>query len=755
MTDKINFKWQKSDIAVISGVIFCYIGMIIATFMGYGFFIKLFSSLTSFLTATTIMLCLKRMGPYWLPSFLLGVGIYMWSLGDIIDFVSLIILRIPRPDAIIDTIYLFPNYFYGASVAVYFIQKLKGRALYQFWVNVFALSVTGFVFLRKLLSIFDTTLTLNAIELSRVYLYFFINLFILIMMVHMVYMIAAESGLKGTNTMILGIFCYILLDLPYNYLAVIGANPENIWLNLVYMFCMMLMAHGIFHQIRHKHVFYLKEHEYDEKTMKRMRIMIFIGVIISNILFFTKLINQNDLFYLLIVMLAYWVSTASFQNGALNEQLIKQQDILTGLYNRRYSTKVLKEMVSRQYVDNETFCVYCIDLNRFKPINDTYGHDMGDRVLKEFGTRMLKLPNEYMSFRTGGDEFMVIRTGIKSEVGVETGARLLQKLFNTPLEFDSYVFRLSASIGAAIYKIHALNEEELLRFADAAMYVVKHSGKKDGFKLFDKALIKTVEEQRALEETLKSASVEKDFVLYYQPRVDIESSRVVGAEAFPRLKGKEDVLYTAAQIIPAAEETGLMSPLGIWIAETGVKMLVKRRENDPDFSIKINLSPLQLLDVDFIEKLKSLKKEYDIKPEQIRLDISNEVVMGADNAAKATLKELCANGFYLSLNDFGGGDINLSYILDCGFREIDISHSLIERGMVEPKAKAAIKSVIAIADVMEVTAAAVGIETERQADILKDMNITAMQGYYFGKPVPEEEFERLYPPGEKCKRRNS
>ena len=142
------------------------------------------------------------------------------------------------------------------------------------------------------------------------------------MIFNMAYMIAAETGLKGTNTMILGIFLYIMLDFPYNYLTIIGKNPEIPWLNLIYMLCMILMAHGIFHQIRHKHVFSMKEHELNEKTTRRTRIMSLAGIAISLILFFTGVFDKNDLFYLLIAILGYWVTTASFYTGELNEQLM-------------------------------------------------------------------------------------------------------------------------------------------------------------------------------------------------------------------------------------------------------------------------------------------------------------------------------------------------------------------------------------------------------------------------------------------------
>lgn len=739
--EKRGGKYPQKYVAY--ALIISYVCMVISTISGNAFLISLFSSLTAFLTGTLIMTCLPEMGDFWPPCFLLGAGIYMWFLGDFINFVSVYLMKLPRPDALIDTIYLFPNLFYGASVALYFFQKLKGRSFYQFLVNVFSFSVIGFVLVRKILMAANAYATMDVFELTRVYLYFFINIFILIMMFHMAYMIAAETGFKGTNTMILGIFVYVVLDLPYNYLSIIGNDPENVWLNLVYMLCMMLMAHGIYHQIHHRHVFRLREQKYNEKTQKRIRIAVFIGMAISVILLIAGFFDKDEFLYVLIVMLAFWVTTASFQNSALNEQLIKQQDLLTGLYNRRYSSRVLEESVRASQERNDSFCVYCIDLNLFKPINDTYGHDMGDRVLKEFGKRMLALPEDYISFRTGGDEFMVIRNRVKNFEAVQEGAEVLLNLFRTPVELDSYEFRLSGSIGAAVYRTHSENTNDLVRYADVAMYVVKHSGKKDDFMLFDREFVKTVEEHNSLEGLLMNAEPERDFILCYQPRLDNKTGRITGAEVFPRLKGNEHV--TAAQIIPVAEETGLINRLGMWIARESVATLSAWDEdNVKNFVIKINLAPLQLLDKEFIEGLKELTGQKGISPEKICLDISNEVIMGADTFAKATLKELCDFGFMLSLNNFGGGDINLSYILECGFKEIDLSHSLIERAISDPGAAALIHSVIALADAMKVDVSAVGIETKEQAELMKGMDIKSMQGFYYGKPVPAKEFKEAY-----------
>ena len=380
------------------------------------------------------------------------------------------------------------------------------------------------------------------------------------------YMIASETGLKGTNTMIIGIAVYIIIDIPYTYL---------------------------------------------EASVKLTGILAALGILIGGILFFKGVISQNDFFYVLIALLAFWIMSSTFQNGALNEQLVKQRELLTGLFNRRYAGTVLEESVNRANKTNTRFAVYCIDLNNFKPVNDFYGHDMGDNVLREFGQRMLALESDYISFRTDGDEFMIVKNGITGDQEIEAAAVKLRELFNTPVKMATYVFRLSGSIGAAVYPGDSEDPSALIRYADAAMYSVKHSGHKDGYRLFDRSLVESVEKHKALETMLKNADPARDFELFYQPRFRADSGELIGAEAFLRLKADETL--TAAMILPIAEEVGLMNRLNIWIVKTGIRQLNDWNSNgDRKLFLSLNLSALQLLDQGFIDCLKNFASDRGI-----------------------------------------------------------------------------------------------------------------------------------------------
>lgn len=736
-------KENKLDILLFSTIIVTYLCFVVSTFVGSDFLIGIFSPLTGIAIAITILCCLGRMGRYWKPSFLLALGIICYVIADIIYFFGNYVFKTPTLSEYSTFIFVLPNYFFGASVGLYFIQKLKDRNLYQFLINTLVMTVIGLVAFSRILFYVGAFDNLETQVLVQIYLYFTINLFILIMIGHMVVMIATETGLKGTNTMILGIIVYIIMDVPYTGGLIFGQNPENKYFNLIYMACMILMAHGIWHQVHHHHVFVLKSYTYNESTAKRTSVIVIVGILLSCLLRLKGYITTNELWILAVVLLAYWITRATFQNSALNEQLIKQQDILTGLYNRRYLSITLADSARRAVATNTGFAIFCIDLNNFKPINDTYGHDMGDRVLKEFGQRMLALPTDYISFRTGGDEFMIVKNNLTKEDDLDKLAQNLNKLFNNPLHIDTYIFSLSGSIGVSVYPDDTDNTEILIRYADAAMYSVKHSSNKDAYRIFDISLVEKVKQHKSLEEKLKNADPSKDFVLHFQPRFDVQSGKLIAAEVFPRLK--DDITITANELLPIAEEVGLMSRLGNWVIDEAICQLKNWQTSyNKDMSMSINLSPLQLLDTGFLKTIEETALKQDISPSDIHLDISNDVIMGASVTAKETLKKLRAFGFKLSLNDFGGNDINLSHLITCGFSAIHLSPSLIKRADTDKDAATLIKTVIAIASSLKINVYAVGIERKEQATKLAEIGVITMQGFYYGKPVSAAEFEDSY-----------
>ncbi|MBR6222417.1 MAG: EAL domain-containing protein [Lachnospiraceae bacterium] len=766
MRQKIRFAF-----AILSIVL--YICFAVATFAGHTFYIELFSPLTTFICVVMILLSLPDLGKFRICAIACALGIGSWCVADVILFINDFYFGLEEPrNALVRAIYLIPNYLYGAAVIVFLMIKLKKTNLYITAANTFLLTVASFSVVAKLVQA-SGGLVENDPATLRAYLYFFVNIVIVVVGVHILYMVGAKNLLRGTNLVPICILGYILIDFRYSYLEAIGKEAESIYFDVLYMFFMLGLAWGILFQSNIKYVYRLKEGGEKERRMIYVRILIPLLIIAVAALRVADILSRTEFSYIIIALLAYFIMYALLQNSSLNEKLlIKQQelntsleaqvaekthdlkkanenlkvlsstDILTGLYNRRHGMHLFDILVKESEEEKKSFAVFEVDLNHFKPVNDTYGHEMGDRVLEEFGRRMRELPERFISIRNGGDEFAILCADVKDRADVTAAAKTLQRLFNEPLILDSFAFRLSGSIGISIYPDDSTNPEDLLQYADAAMYTVKRSKNRDGFRFFDAGLVVNVERRRKIEEHLKKANPDKDFLLHFQPQYDVNEETIVGVEVFPRLliPGLEDC--TPAELIPIAEESGVMSKLGIWTALTALKQVDDwNKKYGLELTTTINLAPLQLLDADFIENLAGAVELWKLDPASIILDVSNEVMMGAAESAKETLHTFHEFGYTLSLNEFGGGDINLSYIRDCGFSIIKLSRALIPQGIGNPKRLEIIHALLALAKELKVDVVAVGIETKAQVELMRELGIRIMQGFFYSKPLTAEELE--------------
>ena len=780
-----------------------YIVFVVSTFVGNEFAIELFSTVTSAVAGTLILFCLEGLFEFYLPAISISIGIYCWAAADVIRFANHYILSKDPLSLLVRTLYLLPNYFFGLGLVIYIIKKLKGRRreLSYLMSNAFCISGIAFVLIRKLLITLSEGRNVSAATELRALLYFFINFFIILLVIHLFRMVGTDNVRRGTNLLPAGILLYILFDFRYNYLEAIGEEPEDVITNLIYMLFMILMAVGIMMQSRKRYTYFFGVSDFSNRAIRRRVAYSIAAMVISVLALFTGFFELDEVLYIIILLMAYMIMTYISRTDMLNESLLEQQmqqneileekveektkelteaneylerlsstDLLTGLYNRRYGYEYLDKLHEECVKNSGSYAIFCIDLNQFKPINDTYGHEMGDRVLKEFGERMLSLPDRYIAVRTGGDEFMLVMKGevlagdasrgvntadneqnttgnekiMLTEEVLEKEAAAIQKLFNTPVTLDTYVFHLSASIGISSFPHDSDNAAALLQFADEAMYVIKHSGHKDGYGMFDASLESDNLKNQELKQKLYESKPDKDFMLKYQPQYDVNEGEVtgVGVEVFPHLANKELDDISPAVLIPLAEEIGLMNGLGTWLTDTSMHQISNWQEEfGKELTLTINLSPLQIIDNEYIDFLEHIGESYGIDHSRVTLDIDNDVIMSSVESSKATIKRLRDQGFRLSLNNFGGGDINLSYVLECGFHGLKLSPSLVAGAVYNPDTLKLIRSIISMADTFGMEVTAVGIENKEQMQQMKELGISKMQGYYFGRPATAEEFK--------------
>ena len=302
-----------------------YVGYAVATFLENDFWIELFSPATTILCVIVIISCLKDMGNYKLPTIFLACGIGIWAAGDVLLFVNDICLHMEDPyTTLVRTIYLLPNYLYGASIVIYLYLKLKRRDLFVTAANTFLITVVGFSVIAKMIQA-SNNLPENDPALIRAYAYFFVNIIIVVVGIHVIFSLRPGNLLRGTNLIPVSILGYILIDFHYSYIEAIGDDPENIYMDLLYVLFMVGLAWGTLSQAQNKYVFVLKENGEEGRRMIYVRLIIPMLIVVAFVMRLTGVFSQTEFSYILIALLAYFIMYALLQNSGLNEKLLKQQ----------------------------------------------------------------------------------------------------------------------------------------------------------------------------------------------------------------------------------------------------------------------------------------------------------------------------------------------------------------------------------------------------------------------------------------------
>jgi len=424
-------------------------------------------------------------------------------------------------------------------------------------------------------------------------------------------------------------------------------------------------------------------------------------------------------------------------------------DPLTGLPNRR----LLRDRLQQAMVTHSRNGVYgallFIDLDNFKTLNDTLGHDKGDFLLQQVAKRLVDSVRESDTVaRLGGDEFVIMLEEL-SEKATEAcinaelvAAKILMDL-NQPYLFDGRVHHSTPSIGATLFGDQAGNIDELLKQADIAMYQAKALGR-NMLKFFDPSMQAAIIARANLEEKLYKGLREKQFLLHYQPQVNGQK-RITGAEALIRWQDTAQTMVRPADFIPLAEETGLILPLGKWVLETACAQLVKwaAQPELAHLSISVNVSVRQFRQADFVGHVLETLNHTGANPEKLKLELTESLLAldVADIMQKMTaLKQV---GVVFALDDFGTGFSSLYYLKQLPLDQLKIDRSFVRDILIDVNDAAIAKMIIALAESMGLDVVAEGVENEAQREFLALQGCHDYQGYLFSRPVPIEQFERL------------
>jgi len=464
-------------------------------------------------------------------------------------------------------------------------------------------------------------------------------------------------------------------------------------------------------------------------------------------LFITEVFSYILAFFTAVLATVLLYAAKNTNDYILKSNFQAYHDQLTTLGNRRYFLEILESSV-REYGNKYSYLLL-IDLDHFKTVNDTLGHDVGDELLREVALRMNAIANKYDNniARLGGDEFCVLSHVFDNENECLNSARvfskkMLDEIKNHYIVNDNHLY-ISASIGVSVVNNSKVDAAEFLKEADMAMYEAKYHGR-DGIIVFSKDLYALVQDKLEIERLLYFAMENDEISLHYQPQVDVHD-KVIGCEVLVRWNSAELGVVGPDIFIPIAEGTGYIITLGEHILKESFKTINEWSKKSLDIqTVSINISMRQILHQGFINTVERLLSEYI--DSDCKIDIIFEITETSSSedlsSLKETIEHLKQYGILFSIDDFGTGYSSISYLSEISLVELKIDKSFVDK-ISENKQKQLIKLMVDIARNLELTVVAEGVETIYQRKLLEELNCDLFQGYLFSKPLPKAEFEKV------------
>lgn len=440
----------------------------------------------------------------------------------------------------------------------------------------------------------------------------------------------------------------------------------------------------------------------------------------------------------------------ALSNAKWQEKLYHQAnyDALTGLPNRPAFRNFLQQALNRAKRNHEMIGVLFIDLDRFKLVNDSMGHVVGDEYLIAISERISQcVRSSDMLARLGGDEFTII-VSEDSQFHIKTSiSAIADKLLEAipqPLQLAGHELRCSASIGIAIYPLDAENTEDLMKHADSAMYHAKANGG-DTYRYFSEELNLAITKLLKVETELRHALQNDELELYFQPKFDSKEEKLVGAEALLRWNHPEKGMVFPDNFIPLAEESLLIIDIDMWVLNAAcAKLRAWKQAGLPEIILAINLSA-RFFQLDHIpERLIALTEQYGVSMESLELEVTEGMLIEDIEKAMITLEELKTLGFQISIDDFGTGYSSLSYLKQLPIHKLKVDQSFIRKCADDPVDAALVKTIISMAHNLKLLCIAEGVETKEQLEFLREHGCDHVQGYYYSKPLASKAFEEQF-----------
>lgn len=421
---------------------------------------------------------------------------------------------------------------------------------------------------------------------------------------------------------------------------------------------------------------------------------------------------------------------------------LARYDTLTGLPNRMMLTEALGNALGRAVEWRGACALMMLDLDRFKAVNDTLGHPVGDALLAQVGQRLRALMHKSeLVGRLGGDEFAVVLCEGADEARIRHLSHEIIDHLSRPFVVNGNELHIGASLGSATGPRDGSSVEELMRNADMALYRSKDNGRGRHIP-YDPSLHARVQERRRQEEALRVALENDEFVLQYQPVVDLVSERVVGFEALVRWQSPTQGLLGPDHFVPLAEETGQILPIGTWVLNAAARQAAGW---PGPVRVGVNVAPRQLLAPDFVDGVVQALATSGLAPQRLDIEVTESIFKRDPDAARATLERVLALGCTVSLDDFGTGHSSLDYLRKLHFSSIKVDRGFVKGALAgNVESLATIRAVVAMAQGLEMGIVAEGVETAEELAVMRDLGCSRVQGYYFGRPMGIADIARLF-----------
>ncbi|MWV24943.1 EAL domain-containing protein [Methylobacterium sp. 2A] len=416
-------------------------------------------------------------------------------------------------------------------------------------------------------------------------------------------------------------------------------------------------------------------------------------------------------------------------------------DPLTGLPNRLLLRERLAEALARLVRTGEACALLLIDLDRFKPVNDTLGHPIGDALLEKVADRLRSTvrPTDTVA-RIGGDEFVILQAGVRDAAGTQALARRIVDLIGRTYMVEGHLLTIGASVGVALAPEDGADADRLLKNADLALYRAKLDGR-GTYRFFEPEMDARMQARRKLELDMRQALARREFQLHYQPQLQLESEKLIGCEALIRWRHPDRGLVSPLDFIPLAEEIGLIVPIGEWVIRQACRDAMTWPAH---MSVAVNVSPAQFKSDRLVETIISALASSGLPARRLEVEITEGVLLQENDKTLQTLHRLRELGVRVSMDDFGTGYSSLSYLRSFPFDKIKIDRSFVKDLATKPDGEAIIRAIAGLGKSLGMTTVAEGVETPEQMQRIRLEGCTDVQGYLISRPVPSEDLLQVF-----------